>query len=209
MKRLFVGLMVVALTAVLASPGAAQEGTKGGSVQVFGGANIAKQTAAGAVNTEYKTGFLAGAAFTYRLNQHVGLGIAGDYSQAGTGTSGTLIQTDIDYLYIGANLSVYLPIPESPLLPWAYVGLAYGITLTCDGDLQSTFPSTVDCKDAVSNDFAVQFGAGLSFGIGAAGALFVGGQYRASLTSIDEADPDRDIKNQQLGIYGGYSFRFY
>ena len=209
MKRLFVGLMVIALMAVAASPGIAQN--KGGSLQVFGGANIAKQSASGATGSEFTTGFMAGGAFTYRLSPRFGLGLGVDYAQAGTGDSATtLVGTKIDYLYIAANFSVYMPIPNSPILPWVYGGLAYGITLSCEGSLFSTFPSQTDCKDNVSNDLAAQFGAGLSFGLGAAGALFIGGAYRFSLQAIDDIPNETlNVKNQQIQLFGGYSFRFY
>ena len=203
MKQLVVGLMVVATAVVIAAPIAAQTGS---SVQIFVGPNISKQTATGATNSEFKTNFLVGGAFTYRAMRSLSLSLSVDYTKAGSGdTSTTFVATELTYITPQLSIIGVLPIENSNIMPWLLAGISYGITVDCKVGQFGTFPQGGDCKDSVKNDLGANFGAGLSFG-----AIFVGGQYRFSLGAIDDiTGTDINLKNQQIQIWAGYSFRFY
>lgn len=209
MQKLF-GLTLPALLLLLLSSAAQAQV----SVGVRGGLSYSELVGA-EINTDSKTGFMAGA--------YVGIQISGawvvqpevSYIQKGAKVQGSdiitgeplSVTTDIDYVELLLPVGIILAVESESVQPRLYAGPALGLALSCEVKPDTEEPPS-DCKDSIkSSDFGLVFGIGIELGSGP-GAFLADLRYDYGIADINDTEDNITNKNRSIQLLIGYRRHF-
>jgi hypothetical protein len=209
MPRLIRLATPAALALLIASAAQAQM-----SVGVRGGLSYA-ELAGDQINTDPKTGFMAGA--------YVGIQISGNwvvmpeasYVQKGAKVEGSdvatgeplTVTTDIDYVELLVPVGINLAVESESVQPRLYAGPTLGFALRCKVKPDTGEPPS-DCKDNIkSSDLGLVFGVGVELGSGP-GAFLVDLRYDYGIADINDTGDDISNKNRSIQLLIGYRRHF-
>ena len=208
----------ILLSAILASPGFAQNLTAG----VKAGIDLADlggdfedliET-----STDLKTGFSVGGFLGIDLHRLFRLQGELQYVQKGAKATegGSELKFKVDYIEVLVPLTLMIPV-EGSLAPRLYVGPSLAFEMDCkvkgEVDGQSVeFACDSDEVGAPTNttDYGIVFGGGIDI-VAGPGALTLDVLYNLGLGDIakeDPTDPVVKVTNRNIQILVGYGFRF-
>ncbi len=208
----------ILLSAILASPGFAQNltaGVKAGIDFADLGGDFEDLIE---TSTDLKTGFSVGGFLGIDLHQLFRLQGELQYVQKGAKATegGSELKFKVDYIEVLVPLTLMIPV-EGSLAPRLYVGPSLAFEMDCklkgEVDGQSVeFACDSDEVGAPTNttDYGIVFGGGIDI-VAGPGALTLDVLYNLGLGDIakeDPTDPVVKVTNRNIQILVGYGFRF-
>jgi hypothetical protein len=218
MNKVGSALVVILLSAALASPAFGQNltaGVKAGIDFADLGGDFEDLIE---TSTDLKTGFSIGGFLGFDLHRMFRLQGEVQYVQKGAKASeGDFeLKFNVDYIEVLVPLTLMIPV-EGAVAPRFYVGPSLAFEMSCKlkGELDGQ-SREFDCdSDEVgaptnSTDFGVLFGGGIDIALGS-GALTFDVLYNLGLGDIakeDPTDPKVEVTNRNIQVLVGYGFRF-
>lgn len=180
-------LLAILLVLSLALPASAQVGiTVGG---IYSDASV--ELGGGDVETDYRTGFQAGA--SYATGGIFGVIVGGYYSQKGFDVASSSQRARLSYIEVPVMGVVRLPILERVLGPRLYGGVNGAFEVSCSTEGTGAVVDGL-CDDTSSFDFGLKAGLGVQ-------VLFIGldAAYTYGLSDVAGADA-LEINNRSWSL---------
>ena len=170
------------------------------------GANFAKISNSGPVDTEFNIGFAAGAQLIYSNENNWGLGGAVLYSREGVDvTSGTTEgETNLTYIRIPLKGYLFFRENEDNFRPKIFIGPSIGILLDADAKVGDT---KFEVKDAY-NTFDLGLTAGAGFNARLSEGTWLNFDLGYTHGLLDVAENGDDGSNRNISAMVGVLFGF-
>ena len=194
MNRFRVGLLVLALGLVVATPAAAQRSKS--MVGISAGATTS-DIEGGFINTSSQWGFIGGIFATFRTSYNSMVGLEANYVQKGGKDLADLAYIDIPFI-IGA----VIPTDNDALNFNFYTGIGLGIKVSCSEAENNTTLVTNPCDSAKSTEW--NWPLGLAFAIRSASGKYFGldGRYSIGISDAFEGSSARNRSWQFKALFG-------
>ena len=192
MNRFRVGLLVLALGLVVATPAAAQRSKS--MVGISAGATTS-DIEGGFINTSSQWGFIGGIFGTFRTSYNSMVGLEANYVQKGGKDLADLAYIDIPFI-IGA----VIPTDNDALNFNFYTGIGFGIKVSCSEDSGSSLSDA--CDRAKSTEWT--WPLGLAFAVRSASGKYFGldGRYSIGISDAFEGSSARNRSWQFKVLFG-------
>jgi len=167
------------------------------------GANFA--TISDVPNAEVNTGLQAGVFLNYSVNENVGLGLKGLFSQLGTHVENSAAEVNLNYIQIPLSGIYYFGERGNTFRPKVFLGPYLGFLLSSN-DQNGNEILGVAGNDAFNKaDFGGQIGLGFNYSMQDRGWINVDAGFSGSLTNITDHN-SLNHKNRSIFLSVGYSF---
>lgn len=205
-----IGRSVVLLVplAIAAGPLAAQEEEPRYEFGANAAVTFSKFAGSDAQDPRVQYGFGVGAFLTLRLTRAIAVEPELQYVQKGTRFRTEDTKSSLQIGYLQLPLLVQLRLPNGPIRPHVYGGIAAGYRIDCRLKV-TTGTSSLDqsCRNLAEppprhGEVSAIVGAGVD-----AGVLLVGLRFDLGLTRIGSTPGQEDIKNRSLSLVVGSAFR--
>jgi hypothetical protein len=150
--RLRIVFLVTLMLALVALPAAAQVGIMAGGIYSDASVEVDGST----VDTEYRTGFQAGA--SYATGGVFGVIAGGYYTEKGFGLANSSNHVRLSYIEVPVMGVVRLPFLERVIGPRVYGGINAGFEVSCSAE---GFRVTTFCDETNKFDFGLKGGIGI------------------------------------------------
>jgi len=192
MNRFRVGLLVLALGLVVATPAAAQRSKS--MVGISAGATTS-DIEGGFINTSSQWGFIGGIFGTFRTSYNSMVGLEANYVQKGGKDLADLAYIDIPFI-IGA----VIPTDNDALNFNFYTGIGFGIKVSCSEDSGSSLSDA--CDRAKSTEWT--WPLGLAFAVRSASGKYFGldGRYSIGISDAFEGSGAHNRSWQFKALFG-------
>ena len=183
---------------------------------VKAGVNLASLS--GAVDSESRTGFSAGAYFGFGLGDRLALQIEGIYAVRGGRGIGigadalddTATPSDLRLTYVEVPLLLRAGYPGERLLASVFLGPYVAFQTSCSLTLDDGTEGECDDETRAawfnprSTEYGLTVGGGIDLAVGES-TVFVDARYALGLLSIQGGDNPMDLRNGGLTIAGGFA----